>query len=123
MIPANTTESKRRNPFRGFAAPFAESRTFTFLWLGHLISFLGSSVTMVILPVMLPISGHIVDRYDRVKIMMLADIARFVIMLATAALSLTEVLTIPLLLVLVGFYGCEDYKLYFRKRGSPRQLL
>lgn len=133
MISANTTESKSRNPFRGFAAPFAESSAFPFLWLGHLISFLGSSVTMVILPVlvysltgsttimgivmavymlpniiMLPISGHIVDRYDRVKIMMLADIARFLIMLATAALSLIGVLTIPLLLVLVGFYGLLD---------------
>lgn len=133
MIPANTTEPKSRNPFRGFAAPFAESRAFPYLWLGHLISFLGSSITMVILPVlvysltgsttimgfvmavymlpniiMLPISGHIVDRYDRVKIMMLADIARFVIMMTTAILSLTEILTIPLLLVLVGFYGLLD---------------
>lgn len=134
MIPASTTtEPKSRNPFRGFAAPFAESRAFPYLWLGHLISFLGSSITMVILPVlvysltgsttimgfvmavymlpniiMLPISGHIVDRYDRVKIMMLADIARFVIMMTTALLSLTEVLTIPLLLVLVGFYGLLD---------------
>ncbi|WP_445668157.1 MFS transporter [Paenibacillus sp. FSL F4-0125] len=133
MISANTTESKSRNPFRGFAAPFAESSAFPFLWLGHLISFLGSSVTMVILPVlvysltgsttimgivmavymlpniiMLPISGHIVDRYDRVKIMMLADIARFLIMLATAALSLIGVLTIPLLLILVGLYGLLD---------------
>lgn len=134
MIPASTTtEPKSRNPFRGFAAPFAESRAFPYLWLGHLISFLGSSITMVILPVlvysltgsttimgfvmavymlpniiMLPISGHIVDRYDRVKIMMLANIARFVIMMTTAILSLTEVLTIPLLLVLVGFYGLLD---------------
>jgi len=46
MIPANTTESNSRNPFLGFTDPFAESRAFPFLWLGHLISFLGSSVTM-----------------------------------------------------------------------------
>jgi MFS family permease len=133
MIPASTTEHKSRNPLRGFAAPFAKSRAFPFLWLGHLISFLGSSVTMVILPVlvysltgsttimglvmaiymlpniiMLPISGYIVDRYDRVKIMMLSDIARFAIMIATAVLSLTNLLSIPLLLVLVGFYGLLD---------------
>jgi predicted MFS family arabinose efflux permease len=133
MMPASTSEKASSNPFRGFAAPFARSRAFPFLWLGHLISFLGSSVTMVILPVlvysltgsttvmgfvmaiymlphviMLPISGHIVDRYDRVKIMMLADIARFIIMIATAVLSLSGLLSIPLLFILVGFYGLLD---------------
>lgn len=133
MMPASNSESGKINPFRGFAAPFAKSRAFPFLWLGHLISFLGSSVTMVILPVlvysltgstttmgvvmavymlpnilMLPVSGHIVDRYDRVGIMMLADIFRALIMLATAVLALTGLLSIPLLLVLIGCYGLLD---------------
>ncbi|AIQ71045.1 MFS transporter [Paenibacillus graminis] len=133
MMPASNSESGKINPFRGFAAPFAKSRAFPFLWLGHLISFLGSSVTMVILPVlvysltgstttmgvvmavymlpnilMLPVSGHIVDRYDRVGIMMLADIFRALIMLATAVLALTGLLIIPLLLVLIGCYGLLD---------------
>ncbi|MHA6532965.1 MFS transporter [Paenibacillus sp. BAC0078] len=133
MIPESTSEQAKGNPLRSFAAPFAKSRAFPLLWLGHLISFLGSSVTMVILPVlvysltgstttmgfvmavymlpnviMLPISGHIVDRYDRVKIMMLADIFRAFIMLLTAVLSLSGLLTIPLLLVLVGCYGLLD---------------
>lgn len=133
MMPVSTPEKASSNPLRGFAAPFASSRAFLYLWLGHLISFLGSSITMVILPVlvysmtgsttimgfvmaaymlpnvlMLPISGHIVDRYDRVRIMMLADIARSVIMLTTAVLSLSGLLSIPLLFVLVGFYGLLD---------------
>ncbi|WP_410515260.1 MFS transporter [Paenibacillus sp. BR2-3] len=132
-MPARTTEQANSNPLRSFAAPFAKSQTFLFLWLGHLISFLGSSVTMVILPVlvysltgstttmgfvmavymlpnvlMLPVAGHIVDRYDRIRIMMIADIARFFIMGATAALALSGLLSIPLLFLLVGFYGLLD---------------
>lgn len=133
MNPATSTEPASRNPMRNFAALFSKSRAFPFLWLGNLISFLGSSVTMVILPVlvysmtgstktmgfimaiymlpnviMLPISGHIVDRYDRVKIMLVADIARFAIMVAIAVLSLTGILSIPLLYIFMGFYGMLD---------------
>ncbi|WP_425436707.1 MFS transporter [Paenibacillus donghaensis] len=132
-MPTPPTKSASYNPLQGFAAPFTRSRAFPFLWLAHLISFLGSSVTMVILPVlvysltgsttimgfvmavymlpniiMLPIAGHIVDRHDRVRIMMLADILRFVIMLSTAALSLSGLLSIPVLMVLIGFYGMLD---------------
>ncbi|NOU80245.1 MFS transporter [Paenibacillus sp. LMG 31459] len=133
MNTAGPTGQESRNPLQGFAAPFVRSRAFPYLWLGHLISFLGSSVTMVILPVlvysltgstttmglvmaaymlpnviMLPVSGHIVDRYDRVRIMMLADIARFAVMMITAVLALIGILSIPLLYVLVAFYGLLD---------------
>lgn len=132
MMPAAAEDAKQR-PLQRFLAPFAASRAFLFLWLGHMISFLGSSITMVILPVliysltgsttimgmimaaymlpnviMLPISGHIVDRYDRVRIMMLADVARFLIMAATAVLSLTGVLSIPMLYGLFAIYGLLD---------------
>ncbi|WP_179038032.1 MFS transporter [Paenibacillus sp. URB8-2] len=134
-MPLETVTSKQSapGPLRRFAAPFAQSRAFPFLWLGHLISFLGSSITMVILPVlvysltgstttmgivmavymlpnvlMLPFAGHIVDRVDRVKIMLLADILRFLIMTGTAVLALADLLSIPLLLVLVGGYGMLD---------------
>lgn len=133
MNTAAPSGQKKHNPLQGFAAPFVRSRAFPYLWLGHLISFLGSSVTMVILPVlvysltgstttmglvmaaymlpnviMLPVSGHIVDRYDRVRIMMLADIARFAVMMITAVLALTGILSIPLLCILVAFYGLLD---------------
>lgn len=135
MMPLESEKAKpsASSPLRRFAAPFAQSRAFPFLWLGHLISFLGSSITMVILPVlvysltgssatmgivmavymlpnvlMLPFAGHIVDRVDRVKIMLVADILRFLIMAATAFLALMHLLSIPLLLVLVGGYGLLD---------------
>lgn len=133
MLPSSTAEKTKRHPLSRFAAPFALSRAFPFLWLGNLVSFLGSSVTMVILPVlvytltgstttmgfvmavymlpnviMLPISGHIVDRYDRVKIMMAADIARFAIMIVISVLSLSGMLSIPLLYIFMGFYGMFD---------------
>lgn len=133
MIPSSATESVKGSPLRRFAGPFAQSRAFPFLWLGNLISVLGSSVTMVILPVlvysltgstttmgfvmavymlpnviMLPISGHIVDRYDRIRIMMAADIARFAVMILTAVLALTGVLTVSLLCIFVGAYGLFD---------------
>lgn len=133
MIPAAASEPAKHNPLRRFAEPFAKSRAFPFLWLGNMISVLGSSVTMVILPVlvysltgstttmgfvmavymlpnviMLPISGHIVDRYDRVKIMMVADIARFAVMILTALLALAGVLNIPLLCIFVAAYGLFD---------------
>ncbi|WP_150273523.1 MFS transporter [Paenibacillus tepidiphilus] len=133
MIPAASSKPERRSPLREFAEPFAKSKAFPYLWLGHIISFLGSSVTMVILPVlvytltgstaimgmvmavymlpnviMLPISGHIVDRYDRVKIMMTADIARFAVMATIAALALSDILTIPMLYILIAMYGLFD---------------
>lgn len=133
MIPSDTAEKAKSHPLSRFAAPFAKSRAFPFLWLGNLVSFLGSSVTMVILPVlvysltgstttmgfvmavymlpnviMLPVSGHIVDRYDRVKIMITADIARFAIMIVICCLSLSDMLSIPLLYIFMAFYGMFD---------------
>ena len=133
MSTAGPSGQPKHHPLEGFFAPFRQSRAFPYLWLGHLVSFLGSSVTMVILPVlvysltgsttimgmvmaaymlpnviMLPVSGYIVDRYDRVRIMMLADIARFIVMITTAVLALTGVLSIPLLYGLVACYGLLD---------------
>lgn len=133
MNSAAPSEQTKHHPLRSFAAPFVHSRAFPYLWLGHLISFLGSSVTMVILPVlvysltgstttmglvmacymlpnviMLPVSGHIVDRYDRVRIMMLADLARFSILMTMAVLALSGVLSITLLYGLVACYGLLD---------------
>jgi MFS family permease len=71
---------------------------------------MGFVMAVYMLPnvIMLPISGHIVDRYDRVKIMMAADIARFAIMIAVAGLSLSGMLSIPLLYIFMGAYGMFD---------------
>jgi MFS family permease len=124
---------KKSLPFSYLAAPFVESAPFRYLWLAQLISVLGSSVTTVILPMvvysatgstttmgltmalymlpnvlMLPVSGWIVDRYDRVRLMAASDLIRFMIMVALAALVFTDRLTIPLLYALVVVYGLMD---------------
>ncbi|MBW4839443.1 MAG: MFS transporter [Paenibacillaceae bacterium] len=126
-------ESVAKNPFSGFAEPFRKSKAFPFLWLGQLVSFLGSSVTLVILPiivysltgstttmgllmaaymlpniVMLPISGTLVDRYNRTNLMLLTDLLRFGVMAILATLLFTNALTIQLLFVLVTLYGLMD---------------
>ncbi|MBO1624630.1 MFS transporter [Bacillus arachidis] len=113
--------------------PVTKSRHFTFLWIGQLLSVLGSSITMVILPVVvytltgstvvmgttmamymlpnilvLPFSGLIVDRINRVKLMLFTDIVRCILMITLAVLVFTDTLTITILYVLVATYGLMD---------------
>ncbi|MDU4697250.1 MULTISPECIES: MFS transporter [Paenibacillus] len=122
-----------RNPLAGFAEPFRKSNAFPYLWLGQLVSFLGSSVTLVILPIivysltgstttmgllmaaymlpniiMLPISGTLVDRYNRTNLMLLTDMLRFAVMATLAVLLFADALTIQLLFILVTSYGLMD---------------
>jgi MFS family permease len=124
---------KKQRVLDNFLIPFVKSRSFPYLWLSQLISMLGGSVTTVILPmvvysltgsttmmgivmaaymlpyvIMLPFSGWIVDRYDRVKIMMLSDIVRFITMLTIAVLIFTDTLSIHVLFGLVGIYGIME---------------
>ncbi|RUT47636.1 MFS transporter [Paenibacillus anaericanus] len=125
-----TSKPARPKLLSQFTAPFLQSRSFPYLWLGQLISILGSSVTMVILPIivytltgssttmglimaaytlpsilMLPISGWIVDRYNRIHIMLFADIMRFIVMSIIASFIFTDILSIQALFVLVALYG------------------
>ncbi|KAA0767395.1 MFS transporter [Bacillus sp. AR2-1] len=113
--------------------PVRVSRHFKFLLIGQLLSTLGSSITMVILPVVvysltgstvvmgmtmamymlpnilaLPFAGLVIDRIDRVKIMLFTDIIRCILMLLLATLIFMDVLTIPLLYVLVALYGLME---------------
>ncbi|EEK79504.1 MFS transporter [Bacillus cereus] len=113
--------------------PVKVSRHFKFLWIGQLLSTLGSSITMVILPVVvysltgstvvmgmtmamymlpnilaLPFAGLVVDRIDRVKLMLFTDIIRCILMLLLGSLILMDVLTITLLYVLVALYGLME---------------
>ncbi|TKH20368.1 MFS transporter [Bacillus wiedmannii] len=113
--------------------PVKASPHFKFLWIGQLLSTLGSSITMIILPVVvysltgstvvmgmtmamymlpniltLPFAGLVVDRIDRVKLMLFTDIIRCVLMLLLATLIFMDVLTIPLLYVLVALYGLME---------------
>jgi MFS family permease len=119
--------------FSNFMSPFTESRLFPFLWMGQLVSTLGSSLTMVILPIVvyaltgstttmglmmavymlpnvlvLPVSGWLVDRYDKISLMLLTDIVRVFMMAAVTVLIFTDQLNIHLLFVLVGIYGLMD---------------
>lgn len=119
--------------FSQFAAPFRLSKAFPYLWLGHLISVLGSSVSLLLLPVivytltgsstvmgfvlaafmlpnvlMLPLSGWLVDRYNRINIMLITDAGRFFLMLVLATLLFANSLTIPLLTIIVSLYGAMD---------------
>ncbi|MED0902100.1 MFS transporter [Bacillus nitratireducens] len=114
-------------------SPVKVSPHFKFLWLGQLLSTLGSSVTVVILPVVvysltgstvvmgmtmamymlpnilaLPFAGLVVDRIDRVKLMLFTDIIRCILMMLFATLIFMDVLTIPLLYVLVALYGLME---------------
>ncbi|MGI0531270.1 MFS transporter [Bacillus pfraonensis] len=113
--------------------PVTKSRHFTFLWIGQLLSVLGSSITMVILPVVvytltgstvvmgttmamymlpnilvLPFSGLIVDRINRVKLMLFTDIVRCILMITLAVLMFTNTLTTTILYVLVAIYGLME---------------
>ncbi|MCT6916143.1 MAG: MFS transporter [Bacillus wiedmannii] len=113
--------------------PVKASRHFKFLWIGQLLSILGSSITMVILPVVvysltgstvvmgmtmamymlpnilaLPFAGLVVDRIDRIKLMLFTDIIRCILMLLLATLIFMDVLTIPFLYVLVALYGLME---------------
>ncbi len=114
-------------------SPFAKSKHFTFLFIGQLLSTLGSSITMVILPIIvlqltqstlamgtvmtaymlphiliLPLSGLFVDKLNRVKIMLWTDLIRFVVLIVLSVLVITEQLSIGWLYVLVAILGLMD---------------
>ena len=113
-----------------YAEPFKHSKAFPYLWGGETIAYLGNCVMNIVLPsvvysisgsagtmglvmavymlmyvVMLPVSGGLVDRYDRLRLMMGADLVRFLITALGAVLILTHHLTLPILLILISFYG------------------
>ena len=107
-------------------------RTLSFYGLDN-YSALGSSITMVILPVVvysltgstvvmgmtmamymlpnilaLPFAGLIVDRIDRVRLMLFTDIIRCILMLLLASLIFMDLLTITILYILVAIYGLME---------------
>ncbi|WP_322904706.1 MFS transporter [Paenibacillus campi] len=125
-LPASSALAKLISPIR-------QSKAFTYLWLGQWIAMLGSSVTMVILPLViynltgsstmmglamtfymlpnvliLPISGWIVDRTDRLRLIWLTNTIRFLIMLTAAVLMFAGELTLPLLYIGLALYGLMD---------------
>lgn len=128
-----TGEPNPSHPLHNFLMPFRHSRTFPFLWFGQLISILGSSITTTILPLVvlsltgstfssgmilsvymlfnviaLPVSGYMVDRYDRIKLLLFSNVVRFLLMAATATFMFTDLVNMAILYTIVGLYGLMD---------------
>jgi MFS family permease len=130
----NEVELVKRRPERlTLLEPLKKSRNFSALWIGQLVSFLGDSITSVVLPLVvysisgstvdmgiimalfvfpqvlvLPFAGVLVDVVSRVKLMMFSDIVRFGIGVTIAALAINGVLTIPWLCVCAVLKGAMD---------------
>ncbi|MFB5267832.1 MFS transporter [Paenibacillus enshidis] len=119
--------------WRNFITPIKQSRAFTLLWLGQWIAVLGSSVTTVILPIViysvtgsttimgmamavymlpnvlvLPFSGWIVDRVDRVRLILFTNGTRFLLMLGACLTMLGGRMNLPLLFAGLAVYGLMD---------------
>ncbi|MCI1857714.1 MAG: MFS transporter [Sporolactobacillus sp.] len=110
--------------------PIVLSRAFRFLWIGNSLSIFGSAITNVMLPLLvyeltdspmvmsmimmayilpevliLPISGIIVDRFNRAKIMRTTDLIRFLLMIGVMMLGLAGRLSISTLVATVAVMG------------------
>lgn len=110
--------------------PLIISKPFRFMWFGNSLSTFGSAITNVILPIIvynltgspiamgiimtayllpevliLPFSGIIVDSFNRARIMRLADMTRFLLLLTVMVLSLSGHLTLHWLVGIVSLIG------------------
>lgn len=113
--------------------PIIKSGGFRALWLGNSLSTFGTSITGVVLPLivyafhqstllmsvvmvsymlpnilMLPLSGLIVDRFNRIKLMMIADLTRAGGTGAACLLGIFGQLTIGHILVLAVILGIME---------------
>ncbi|GEM_PF-967922 len=116
-----------------FLSPLRRSKAFTYLWLGQWIAMLGSSVSVLILPIVvysltdssaalglamtcymvpnilaLPFAGWIVDKTDRLRLVMVSNSARLIIMLAAAISIFNGSLTLERLYIGLVFYGLME---------------
>lgn len=116
-----------------FLSPIRKSKAFTYLWLGQWIAMLGSSVSVLILPLVvysltdsstalgfamtcymlpnilvLPFAGWIVDKTDRLRLVMLSNSARLCIMLLAAVSIFNGSLTLERLYIGLVFYGIME---------------
>ncbi len=112
---------------------FKTSRHFSALLFGQIFSLLGTSITNVILPivvlqetkstammgtviaiymapfvVLLPFSGVMVDKLNKVKIMFAVDFVRFVLMMILAIMALMNQLHMSALFIIMFFMGMMD---------------
>ncbi|CAM4003400.1 MFS transporter [Cohnella lubricantis] len=131
---AVTDEALHTSPgLSNFLKPLRQSREFTLLWLGQWVAILGSTVTTVILPLLiysitgsttvmglamtiymlpnvlvLPFSGWLVDRVSRIRLLLITNGTRFVLMSAACVTTLTGNMNLPLLFAGLALYGLMD---------------
>jgi len=131
MEQATLQEQPRRR--QNLLTPFLKSKDFTYLFIGRVLATLGSSITMVILPIVvmqltestvamgtvmtaymlphvliLPLSGLIVDRLDRIKIMLFTDAIRFIVLTALTMIVFAQLIDMVSLYVFVAILGLMD---------------
>ena len=112
---------------------FKQSKHFTSLLFGQIFSLLGSSITNVILPIivlqlskstammgtvmaiymlpfviLLPVSGILVDKMNKVKIMFIVDFVRFFLMTILAVFAFMGQLNMSFLFILMFIMGTMD---------------
>lgn len=113
--------------------PFVKSASFRALWIGNSLSTLGSAITMIILPIVvyrlthstmsmglvmtcymlpnviiLPFAGIIVDKFNRLFLMMGADFIRALLVFSLMTLGLSQLLDLRLLLIIAVLFGLMD---------------
>ncbi|MBM7693901.1 MFS family permease [Peribacillus deserti] len=116
-----------------FIQPFKKSRHFSALFFGQFFSLLGSSITNVILPVvvlqlsnstakmgmvmalymlpfilLLPFSGVLVDKMNKIHIMLTVDLVRFLLMAILAILAFYDGLNMMYLFIFMFLLGFMD---------------
>ncbi|MFT8470619.1 MAG: MFS transporter [Oenococcus sp.] len=110
--------------------PAKKSKAFRAIWIGNSLSSLGSTITLTVFPllvysiqhstlamgsvmaaymlpnvIILPFSGVIVDKMNRVKIMRFADAIRMVLTLFATVIGFQGLLTIPMIIVVAAIIG------------------
>ncbi|MGG1675454.1 MFS transporter [Neobacillus sp. NRS-1170] len=126
-------QTKQMNQWFTYFQLFKKSKHFTALLFGQIFSLLGSSITNVILPivvlqvshstammgsvmavymtpfvVMLPFSGVMVDKMNKVKIMFIVDIVRFIFMMILAVIAFMGQLNMTVLFMIMFVMGMMD---------------
>jgi len=128
-----TLELSEPSGHGGLWQPFRQSQQFRWLWLGQSLSSFGDNILFVVVPmvvysltqstiamglfmtlltvpqvILLPFTGLMVDRWPRVRLMILTDAARFVLLLLLLLLNLTLGLNMEMLDAFAIVYGAMD---------------
>ncbi|MFL6517697.1 MAG: MFS transporter [Bacillus sp. (in: firmicutes)] len=129
----SSSQTKKVHQVDSFFHLFIKSKHFTALLFGQIFSLLGSSITNVILPIvvlqvskstammgtvmavymlpfviLLPVSGILVDKMNKVKIMFVVDLVRFFLMLLLAVFAFIGKLNMVFLFFIMFIMGTMD---------------